>query len=84
MVDVYLNLFQEFDKRNETWLLATDIGINTDALENSYDFPSLCNYLDFFNLLTYDLFGPWDTITGHHTSLYDDPKMGTLTNSLVS
>lgn len=34
------------------------------------DYASLHPYVDRINLMTYDLAGPWDDITGHHTALY--------------
>jgi len=27
-------------------------------------------HLDWINIMTYDLFGPWSTVTGHHTGLF--------------
>jgi len=34
-------------------------------------------YLDFLNIMSYDFYGEWDSITGHHTNLYTksgDPR----------
>lgn len=35
----------------------------------------LHHHLDWINIMTYDFFGPWSDITGHHTGLYrsDNP-----------
>lgn len=34
------------------------------------DLRSAVQYLDFLNIMSYDLFGPGDKITGHHANLY--------------
>ena len=39
-----------------------------------YNFKEDQNYLDFFNVMTYDYHGIWDTITGHHTNLLSSPN----------
>ena len=39
-----------------------------------YNFKTDQNYLDFFNVMTYDYHGIWDTITGHHTNLLSSPN----------
>ncbi len=37
------------------------------------DIPGMNKYLDFFNVMTYDLHGAWEPITGHHAALYKTP-----------
>jgi GH18 family chitinase len=34
----------------------------------------LKNYVDFFNLMSYDFHGPWETTTGHQSALRNDPN----------
>ena len=34
------------------------------------DYASLFPYVDRINLMTYDMAGPWDHLTGHHTPLF--------------
>ena len=34
------------------------------------DYAALHAYVDRINLMTYDMAGPWDDCTGHHTALY--------------
>ena len=36
------------------------------------DYASLHVYVDRINLMTYDMAGPWDDCTGHHTALYGE------------
>lgn len=39
-----------------------------------YNFNRDQQYLDFFNVMTYDYHGIWDSITGHHTNLLSSPN----------
>lgn len=41
-------------------------------------------YLDFINLMTYDLHGPWERMTGFHTALYDTNKGALTVDSSVT
>ena len=74
--------FQEFDKYG--LLLSSMIGVGLDTLDAAYDFPAICPYLDFLNLMMYDLHFYLDGFTGHHTSQYNHPNLGTDANSLVN
>ncbi|KAF2360545.1 Glycoside hydrolase family 18 catalytic domain [Trinorchestia longiramus] len=72
--DTYITFLQAFD--GSGLLLTSAIGIGQDVLESAYDFESLCENLDFFNLMAYDLHGSWESFTGHHTSLHAHPALG--------
>jgi chitinase len=39
-----------------------------------YNFNQDQNYLDWFNVMTYDYHGVWDSLTGHHTNLLSSSK----------
>ena len=39
-----------------------------------YNFNEDQNYLDWFNVMTYDFHGIMDTVTGHHTNLLSSPN----------
>ena len=39
-----------------------------------YNFKEDQKYLDWYNVMTYDFHGAWDSITGHHTNLLSSPK----------
>ncbi|HSZ85697.1 MAG TPA: glycosyl hydrolase family 18 protein [Puia sp.] len=45
----------------------------TDYINHSIDWKNTMRYVDIVNLMTYDLVGGDDTVTGHHTSLYSTP-----------
>jgi GH18 family chitinase len=33
----------------------------------------LFRYLDFINVMTYDMHGPWDMVTGHNAPVFPGP-----------
>jgi chitinase len=39
-----------------------------------YNFNEDQKYLDWFNVMTYDFHGSWDSLTGHHTNLLSSPE----------
>lgn len=39
-------------------------------------------YLDFINLMTYDMHGAWDAVTNHQSALYSNPHAGVTANSI--
>lgn len=54
-------------------LTAAVAATETSALI-SYNIPEISKYLDFINLMTYDLHGPWEAATGHNAPLYAGPN----------
>ncbi len=41
---------------------------------NNYDIKAEAKYLDWFNLMTYDLHGNWNNASAHHTNLLSSPQ----------
>jgi len=39
-----------------------------------YNFNEDQKYLDWFNVMTYDFHGSWDSLTGHHTNILSSPN----------
>ena len=39
-------------------------------IDMAYAVPKLSKYLDFINIMAYDLHGHWDANTGEHASLF--------------
>ncbi|XP_067001763.2 chitinase-3-like protein 1 [Anabrus simplex] len=68
----YVKLLQElrpkFDERG--LLLSAAVGAGRYLVQESYDLPSLSKYLDFINMMTYDLHGSWESETGQNAPLY--------------
>ncbi|XP_023723097.2 acidic mammalian chitinase [Cryptotermes secundus] len=58
----------EFDKHG--YLLSAAVASAAASASLSYDISELGKYLDFINVMTYDLHGPWDPVTGHNAPLY--------------
>lgn len=59
---------EEFDKHG--YLLTAAVGASAATLALSYDVPEMSKYLDFINLMSYDLHGPWEHFTGINAPLY--------------
>ena len=47
------------------------------------DYASLHPYVDRINLMTYDMAGPWEETTGHHTALLGENSAETAVNFLL-
>lgn len=61
----------EFSKRG--LLLTAAVAAAESSASISYNIPEISKYLDFINLMTYDLHGPWESKTGHNAPLYVGP-----------
>lgn len=58
----------EFSKRG--LLLTAAVAAAESSASISYNIPEISKYLDFINLMTYDLHGPWESKTGHNAPLF--------------
>ncbi|XP_068624056.1 acidic mammalian chitinase-like [Battus philenor] len=67
-VQLLKELRQEFDKYGLE--LSAAVGAVPDAALLSYDIPGISKYLDHIGLMTYDMYGPWDPVTGHNSPLH--------------
>ncbi|KAK9739156.1 Chitin binding Peritrophin-A domain [Popillia japonica] len=61
---------QAFDKHTPRYLLTAAVAASRSSIDVSYDVPQLSKYLDFINVMTYDLHGAWESVTGHNAPLY--------------
>ena len=50
-------------------VLSAAVSAGFAQIDKSYEAKKLGEMLDWLNLMTYDLHGDWDTITGHHTAM---------------
>ncbi|XP_046404203.1 chitinase-3-like protein 1 [Ischnura elegans] len=66
--DLIKELRAEFDKYG--FSLSAAVPASKTSVETSYDVVALGRYLDFINIMTYDLHGSWDPVTGHNAPLY--------------
>ncbi|XP_063834199.1 probable chitinase 2 isoform X2 [Ostrinia nubilalis] len=61
-------LREEFD--NYGLLLTVSVSAVEEAAVQSYDVPSVAQYVDYIGVMTYDMHGPWDSVTGHNAPLF--------------
>ncbi|XP_012872936.1 PREDICTED: chitotriosidase-1 [Dipodomys ordii] len=54
----------------ERLLLSAAVPSGRSQVEASYEVDRIAQSLDFINLMTYDFYGPWAKVTGHHSPLY--------------
>jgi len=53
-------------------LLSAAVSAGFDKIDAGYEVDKIGQKLDWLNLMTYDLHGNWDKITGHHAAMADD------------
>lgn len=58
---------------DRTYELSVAIPASKSQLETGVDIPRLFQIVDFANIMTYDMHGAWDSVSGHHTGLYSNP-----------
>ncbi|CAF3533061.1 unnamed protein product [Rotaria sp. Silwood1] len=70
----YVLLLEEIRRQldailNKTYLLTVATGANAERMAN-LDLPGMAAHVDWFNVMTYDFHGGWETKTGHNAPLY--------------
>lgn len=55
------------------YILTAAVGSVKFSADLSYDIPEMMKYLDFVNVMAYDLHGPWDQVVGINAPLYEGP-----------
>lgn len=56
-------------------LLTAAVAAGYATIDKAYEVKRLGQSLDILNLMTYDLHGNWDKVTGHHTAMVGDDKL---------
>ncbi|CAG5128893.1 unnamed protein product, partial [Candidula unifasciata] len=51
-------------------LLTAAVAAGKDKIDNAYEIPEISQVFDYINLMSYDFFGAWDSVTGHVSPLY--------------
>ena len=57
----------------KTYELSVALPVGQDKIDAGLDVKSIFEVVDFANLMTYDMRGAWDEISGHQTALYTNP-----------
>ena len=52
------------------WLLSAAVSPAKFRVNDGYDVARIAKYLDFINVMTYDLHGSWDKAADHHAPLH--------------
>jgi len=55
-------------------LLTAAIGVGIQNVKVAYDIPAMSLSLDLINMMTYDLHGAWENVSGFNTPLYATPE----------
>lgn len=59
---------------NKTYELSVALPAPIEKVSAGIDVPKLFSLVDFANIMTYDMRGAWDNISGHQTGLYTNSK----------
>merc|ERR1712038_494065 len=58
------------DTNQDRLLLTAAVGAGKKTIDNAYEIAAISKELDFINLMSYDLNGAWNNVTGHNSPLY--------------
>ena len=61
--------------RKPRLLLTAAVAAGFTTIDKAYEVSKLGPLLDILNLMTYDLHGSWDPVTGHHTAMVGNDKL---------
>ncbi len=68
------------------WLVSMAVPSDPRSWGAGLDIPRLAPSVDFFNVMTYDITGPWASYAGHNSPLYQSPndpgQAGSLATSM--
>ncbi|XP_035724666.1 acidic mammalian chitinase-like [Vespa mandarinia] len=77
----YISLLKELREKFDQhgYILSAAVGAAATSARQSYIISEMCKYLNFINLMTYDLHGSWESTTGINSPLY--AKKGASANN---
>ncbi|MBC1501497.1 LPXTG cell wall anchor domain-containing protein [Listeria weihenstephanensis] len=59
---------------DRTYELSVALPASQWTMSQGIDIEKVFEIIDFGNMMTYDMHGAWDSVTGHQTALYDNPN----------
>lgn len=62
-------LRESFTANNLSITLTASVAAGRPVIETAYEIEKLATYLDWVNLMSYDLHGSWENVTGHSTAM---------------
>ncbi|CAG9792356.1 unnamed protein product [Diatraea saccharalis] len=71
-VDHFTKLLKEIKEEflKYSLILTAAVSAHKKTASLSYDVQSISKHLDYINLMTYDMYGAWDPLTGHNAPLH--------------
>ncbi|XP_034393735.1 acidic mammalian chitinase-like [Cyclopterus lumpus] len=51
-------------------IITASVSAEKAIIDASYEVTEIAEHLDFINVLTFDFHGPWESVTGHHSPLF--------------
>jgi chitinase len=65
-------LCREFERalKPHGLLLTAAVGMGIETIDKGYEIQEISKYLDFINLMAYDLHGAWEKFVGHNAPLF--------------
>lgn len=58
-----------FQKTNPSFIFTASVAAGRPVIKAAYEINKIKNYLDWINLMAYDLHGSWENVTGHSTAM---------------
>jgi len=58
------------DTKRPRLLLTAAVAAGKGNIDNGYEIAEIAKYLDFINVMSYDMRGAWDPVTGHNSPLF--------------
>ncbi|MFA3784048.1 glycosyl hydrolase family 18 protein [Melioribacteraceae bacterium 4301-Me] len=81
----FVSLVKELrEALNNVGLEFLSIALPSTDWNNGYDVKQLINYVNWFGIMTYDFYGPWEKTSGHNSPLYPSPLQSSSTSSSVN